>query len=349
MEILIRLICLVGGYLFGMIETGFLYGKARGIDLREHGSGNVGTTNTLRTLGKRAGAIVLAGDMLKTFIPMILVWLIFHKNYPELDYVFRLYAAAGVILGHDFPFYMRFKGGKGIACTAAMILSFYWGIIPGEAVIFFGIYFLTRFVSLASIFLYIGFFVQVVLFGQAGILQMSQGLLIEVYIIVFLLMLIAINCHKQNIVRLFKGEERRTYLRKRNTEHIAEPDKEASSDEKEENAESEEVAEDKENVEAKVPKDDAEGMTIIPTVKPEWEDGKLVKNSVDEDGKESLDSVEEDGKESLDSEEEEMPILSDKTLIIPAISTDEEDELDLDFEFISEKMNEKEKKRRKKK
>ncbi len=221
MEIAIRLICLFGGYLFGLIETGYLYGKAKGVDIRQHGSGNVGTTNMLRTMGKRAGAIVLFGDMLKTFIPVLLAWFICHQFFPELDYIVRLYTAAGVILGHDYPFYLKFKGGKGIACSGAMILSFYWGIIPAEVVIFFGIYFLTKYVSLASIFMYLGFFVQVILFGQAGILGMSQGMLIEVYIIVFVLMAIAINCHRENIKRLFKGEERRTYLRSRDKSYLS--------------------------------------------------------------------------------------------------------------------------------
>ena len=102
-----------------------------------------------------------------------------------------------------------------------MILSFYWGIIPAEVVIFFGIYFLTKYVSLASIFMYIGFFVQLIVFGQAGILGMTQAQLIEAYIVVFILTVIAINCHRENIKRLFKGEERRTYLRKsKSTERL---------------------------------------------------------------------------------------------------------------------------------
>ena len=221
MEIAIRLICLFFGYLFGLIETGYLYGKAKGVDIRQHGSGNVGTTNMLRTLGKRAGAIVLLGDMLKTFIRVLLAWFICHQFFPELDYIVRLYTAAGVILGHDYPFYLKFKGGKGIACSGAMILSFYWGIIPAEVVIFFGIYFLTKYVSLASIFMYLGFFVQVILFGQAGLLGMSQGMLIEVYIIIFILTVIAINCHRENIKRLLKGEERRTYLRSRDKSYLS--------------------------------------------------------------------------------------------------------------------------------
>lgn len=214
MTILARVLCLLIGYGLGSISTSYLYGKARGIDVREHGSGNAGTTNTLRVMGRKAGAIVLAGDMLKTFFAILLTWLIFHWFFPDMDYLLRIYTGAGVILGHDYPFYMKFKGGKGIACSGAMILSFYWGIIPAEVVIFFGIFFLTHYVSLASIFMYLGFMVQLLIFGQSGFLGMSQPALIEMYIVAALLTALALFQHRENIKRLIKGEERKTILKK---------------------------------------------------------------------------------------------------------------------------------------
>ncbi len=214
MAILARVLCLLIGYGLGSISTSYLYGKARGIDVREHGSGNAGTTNTLRVMGRKAGAIVLAGDMLKTFFAILLTWLIFHWFFPDMDYLLRIYTGAGVILGHDYPFYMKFKGGKGIACSGAMILSFYWGIIPAEVVIFFGIFFLTHYVSLASIFMYLGFMAQLLIFGQSGLLGMSQAALIEMYIIAALLTALALFQHRENIKRLIKGEERKTILKK---------------------------------------------------------------------------------------------------------------------------------------
>ena len=73
-----RLVCLAIGYVFGIFQTAYIYGKMHGIDIRTVGSGNAGTTNTLRVLGRKAGAIVLAGDMLKTFFAILLTWLIFH-------------------------------------------------------------------------------------------------------------------------------------------------------------------------------------------------------------------------------------------------------------------------------
>lgn len=214
MAILARVLCLLIGYGLGSISTSYLYGKAKGIDVREHGSGNAGTTNTLRVMGRKAGAIVLAGDMLKTFLAILLTWLIFHWFFPDMDYLLRIYTGAGVILGHDYPFYMKFKGGKGIACSGAMILSFYWGIIPASVVIFFGIFFLTHYVSLASIFLYLGFMAQLLIFGQSGLLGMSQPALIEMYIVAALLTALALFQHRENIKRLIKGEERQTILKK---------------------------------------------------------------------------------------------------------------------------------------
>lgn len=214
MTILARVLCLLIGYGLGSISTSYLYGKARGIDVREHGSGNAGTTNTLRVMGRKAGAIVLAGDMMKTFFAILLTWLIFHWFFPDMDYLLRIYTGAGVILGHDYPFYMKFKGGKGIACSGAMILSFYWGIIPAEVIIFFGIFFLTHYVSLASIFMYLGFMAQLLIFGQSGLLGMSQPALIEMYIVAALLTALALFQHRENIKRLIKGEERKTFLKK---------------------------------------------------------------------------------------------------------------------------------------
>ena len=214
MAILARVLCLLIGYGLGSISTSYLYGKAKGIDVREHGSGNAGTTNTLRVMGRKAGAIVLAGDMLKTFLAILLTWLIFHWFFPDMDYLLRIYTGAGVILGHDYPFYMKFKGGKGIACSGAMILSFYWGIIPASVVIFFGIFFMTHYVSLASIFLYLGFMAQLLIFGQGGLLGMSQPALIEMYIVAALLTALALFQHRENIKRLIKGEERQTILKK---------------------------------------------------------------------------------------------------------------------------------------
>lgn len=256
MTILARVLCLLIGYGLGSISTSYLYGKARGIDVREHGSGNAGTTNTLRVMGRKAGAIVLAGDMLKTFLAILLTWLIFHWFFPDMDYLLRIYTGAGVILGHDYPFYMKFKGGKGIACSGAMILSFYWGIIPAEVVIFFGIFFLTHYVSLASIFMYLGFMAQLIIFGQSGLLGMSQPALIEMYIVAALLTALALFQHRENIKRLIRGEERQTILKKTKKDgEIGELSKEKTEETDEETVE--------ELAKADVKEDKTEKISVI--------------------------------------------------------------------------------------
>ena len=117
---MVRLVCLLIGYIFGCFQTSYIYGKLHGIDIRQYGSGNAGTTNSLRVLGKKAGAIVLVCDILKTGLAMTMVRLLFREHYGDILYLLAIYAAAGAILGHNFPFYLGFKGGKGIACTAGL-------------------------------------------------------------------------------------------------------------------------------------------------------------------------------------------------------------------------------------
>lgn len=211
-----RIICIVIGYVFGLFQTAFIYGKLHGIDIREHGSGNAGTTNTLRVLGTKAGLIVLAGDIIKCILAIVLCSVLFDKTHPDEIYLLKLYAAAGAILGHNFPFYLHFKGGKGIAATAGLILAFHPYFIIMGVIVFFGIFFTTHYVSLGSLLVYAGLMIQMVIAGQMGVFGASQQVLIEMYIITALLMALAYYKHRENIKRLLKGEERKTYLTKKN-------------------------------------------------------------------------------------------------------------------------------------
>lgn len=212
-----RLICLAIGYAFGLIQTSFFYGKAHGIDIRQHGSGNAGTTNTLRVLGMKAGLSVLAGDILKCIAAVALVRFLFGSSHPEIIYLLCLYTGAGAILGHNFPFYMNFKGGKGIAATAGLILSFHPYFIVMGVVVFFGIFLTTHYVSLGSLLVYLGFVIEMVVCGQMGIFAgATQAQLNEMYLLSVLLMAMAYWRHKENILRLAHGNERKTYLLKKN-------------------------------------------------------------------------------------------------------------------------------------
>lgn len=212
-----RVICLIIGYVFGLFQTAYFYGKMHGIDIRQHGSGNAGTTNTLRVLGTKAGLIVLAGDCLKCMAAIWVVKLLFGASHPEIVYLLKLYAAVGAILGHNYPFYLGFKGGKGIAATAGLILAFHpYFIVMGVAV-FFGIFFTTHYVSLGSLLVYVGLMIEMVVCGQMGLFAgMSQIQLYEMYGITAFLAIMAYWKHRENIVRLLHGNERKTYLTKKN-------------------------------------------------------------------------------------------------------------------------------------
>ena len=214
---MVRVLCLIIGYLFGLIQTAYFYGKSKGIDIREHGSGNSGTTNALRVMGTKAGLIVFAGDCLKCIVAVVIVRLLLGKIYPEVIDLLSLYTAAGCILGHNYPFYMNFKGGKGIAATAGLIISLHPLLIPMGLIAFFGTFILTHYVSLGSLLVYAGLMVEIVILGQNGFFEgLTQVQLYEMYAITFLLAVMAYWKHKDNIVRLLKGNERKTYLFKKN-------------------------------------------------------------------------------------------------------------------------------------
>lgn len=212
-----RVICLVLGYVCGLLQTGYLYGRLHGIDIRQYGSGNSGTTNALRVLGKKAGLIVFIGDAFKALIPCLLVRM-FCKNSPALQgeaYLLVLYLGFGVILGHNFPFYMNFKGGKGIAATAGVLASLDWRLTLVCAVVFLGAVLTTRYVSLGSILVAIAFFVINVFFSWRGDYHLSSPAIItEFCVVAGAVSAMAIWRHKANIKRLLAGNENKLWGKK---------------------------------------------------------------------------------------------------------------------------------------
>lgn len=207
-----RVICLLIGYGFGLFQTAYIYGRLHGIDIRNYGSGNTGTTNTLRVFGTKAGLLVLFGDIMKCILAVVITAVIFDKSHPDMVYLFKMYTAMGAIIGHNFPFYLNFKGGKGIAATAGLILSFHPYLIPMGIILFFGAFFITHYVSLGSLLVYAGFMIELVILGQMGLFGMTQALLIEMYVIAGFLTVMAYWKHRENIKRLLQGTERKTYL-----------------------------------------------------------------------------------------------------------------------------------------
>lgn len=200
-----RIICLAIGYVCGLLQTGYLVGKLNHIDIRQQGSGNAGSTNALRVMGWKAGGMTFAGDVLKCVAAVVIVRLLFWESacVPLLS----MYAAAGATLGHNFPFYLHFKGGKGIAVLAGIVVSSGWMMVPIPLMAFLIPVLLTRYISLGSLMAYVMFFLEMIFYGQMGGLEMSLPARVELYVVVFLLMVLAWYRHKENIRRLLSGTE----------------------------------------------------------------------------------------------------------------------------------------------
>jgi glycerol-3-phosphate acyltransferase PlsY len=222
MPVLIRLLLVVTGYVFGLFQTGYIYGKITGHDLRKEGSGNTGATNALRTRGLKAALLIFFFDALKAFIPCFAVRLILKDD--SYRYVYLLYTALGVILGNDFPFYLKFKGGKGVAATCGYAFAWNWIYTLSGLALFFSIAFLTGYVSLASISASLFLFLSGILFGFAE-LGGPGPVFFEFLIILALLQFLLIWRHKENIKRLVKGTENRFGHKKKAAAEAAAEDK----------------------------------------------------------------------------------------------------------------------------
>lgn len=196
-----RIILLLIGYLFGIIETGYLYGKKKGIDIRTKGSGNVGATNTLRVFGIKAATLILLCDFLKGFIPCILTSVVFSNDPNRFIYV--LYTGLGTSLGHNFPFYLKFNGGKGVAVTAAVAFAIDWKLGLILVVLFALIALITKLVSLSSIIASLAFIILNLIIVDISL---------EYDILCTLLGALVIIRHSANIERLLNGKENKIKL-----------------------------------------------------------------------------------------------------------------------------------------
>ncbi len=201
-----RIICLIAGYLCGLLQSGYFYGKTQKIDIRKYGSGNSGTTNALRVMGPKAGAVVFFGDFLKSFLPCLAIRLVF-QNQPEMIYLLILYTGFGVILGHNYPFYLQFKGGKGIAATAGLIMATDLRMTLLCLISFILIVLITRYVSLGSLVVATIFLIWMCVFASVGAYGLNQDLLPEFYIVAALISGQAFWRHRANIGRLIHGKE----------------------------------------------------------------------------------------------------------------------------------------------
>ena len=215
LSIIVRLICLAAGYCFGIFQTAYIYGRTQGIDIRTLGSGNAGTTNVLRNFGKKAGIIVFIGDIGKCILAYYICSLLFgFSGIPGR--LLGLYGAVGAVIGHCFPFYMQFRGGKGIACLVGLMAAFSPQTLLIGIIVFFAIFAVTHYVSLGSLLCVLAFLIVTIIKGQSGAYGMAGGELIEMYIVLGAVVVLAWYQHRENIKRLLAGTERKTYLFKKN-------------------------------------------------------------------------------------------------------------------------------------
>ncbi len=195
-DVLAFLVLLTLAYLIGAIPFGLVVGKLfYGVDVRQHGSGNVGTTNVFRVLGKRAGVVVLVCDMLKGYIPAVIAAHFFNPWA-------AIFVAAAPVVGHMYSVFLKGRGGKGVATGAAVVAA----LVPGAFLIVLVVWILlvltTRFVSLASLAASFLVPVLVIAFGHPLPYEIAAVL---VSIIVWW-------AHRGNIARLVHGTESRVKL-----------------------------------------------------------------------------------------------------------------------------------------
>ncbi|MFH1799071.1 MAG: glycerol-3-phosphate 1-O-acyltransferase PlsY [Candidatus Omnitrophota bacterium] len=189
-------------YILGSIPTAYIFGKVlKGIDIRKVGSGNVGATNAARSIGKKAGIVVLIIDFLKglaaiTVIPMAFQWIFPNVSLPDNISIFL---AVAVISGHIWTVFLKFKGGKGVATTAGVMTGLAPGIFLGALAVWVIVFSVRRYVSLASILAAV----------TLPILSALTGKAIEFTLFCAVLCLIGVYSHRSNIKRLIQGTEKK--------------------------------------------------------------------------------------------------------------------------------------------
>jgi len=206
-NVVVYLATAIASYLLGSIPTGFLVGKAKGIDVRKSGSGNIGATNAFRVLGKGPGLFVLLADGLKGWVAVAYIPVLAHQCFDAgspVDGVafqwLKIIAAISVILGHNYTCWLKFKGGKGIATSAGVLAALVpWAMIVSLAT-WIIVCLITRYVSLASIAASL-----ILPFAVWAIPYYAWNLVF----ITALMAALAIYKHKGNIARLLNGTENR--------------------------------------------------------------------------------------------------------------------------------------------
>jgi glycerol-3-phosphate acyltransferase PlsY len=201
---------IIGAYLLGSIPFGLLIGLARGVDIRQHGSRNIGATNAGRVLGRRWGYLCLVLDILKGFVPTLTAAFVLVKQPVDTGMLLQwILVGMAAVLGHVFPVYLRFRGGKGVATTVGVALGIfpYFTVAMGAALLLYAVVrFATGWVSAGSLTIAVAF--PAAFFVYLGI---DADMTLEVFwplaTVSILLGLLIIVRHRSNIARLWRGEE----------------------------------------------------------------------------------------------------------------------------------------------
>ena len=207
---IICILCLILGYGFGLIQTAYIYSNARNIDIKREGSGNAGTTNMIRVMGFKAGLITFIGDILKLVVAILVtkgvfIWFL-HLNIDPMT--LALYTGFGVVLGHNFPFYLHFDGGKGFAASAALIICLWdWKLIVIGVLAFFITAVFTKYISLASMITMVSFAVANTIFILTDVTHIDERWVPDTIIISILLAALCVWQHRTNLERLISGTE----------------------------------------------------------------------------------------------------------------------------------------------
>lgn len=211
MSVDLFIICVLAAYLLGSIPSSVWYGIGYfGIDVRKHGSGNAGATNTFRVLGKRAGTIVMLIDVLKGWTATSIASMLFYMGaIGETELLmYKILFGIVAIIGHIFPIFVKFKGGKGIATLLGMVLAIHPELALMSITIFILTLLASQYVSLSSILATLAFPV----LSWAGLFGHPEPLLIVFGFVMFVLV---VATHQKNIKRLLNGNENRVNILKK--------------------------------------------------------------------------------------------------------------------------------------
>ena len=204
------ILAILGGYLMGCSNMAYWLAKGRGVDLRSGGSGNLGASNAVTMMGWKAGVITALHDGAKAFLAVLLFRFVF-RDVEAIGTV----AGVAAVYGHIFPFYLKFKGGKGISTAAGAVLALNPPALLASGIVWAALFFAFRYVSLASIFAAALLPVFAWGAGKLGLWNVS-----DMELALFILLgVLAIVKHISNIKRLLNGTESRFVKKKDNTEN----------------------------------------------------------------------------------------------------------------------------------